>query len=520
VAVFPIFFAYFHNLGEVSPGEIVAPMAISLAGAFLFWFLLSLALKDKGKAGVVVSFGLLLFFSYGHLYSTIEGLEWNLFGGIMGVHQFLIPACGLLFVLVLYLSLRSRWDFQKLTRLLNATALSLFLVALIDISWHKLKEPTAWANIHHQQVAISDLASQPKSSGLPDIYYILLDGYARADVLEEMYGFDNNEFVDYLSQKGFYVAGKSSSNYCQTVLALASTLNCEYINDRIGRMYVNSRNRSLVRNLIRNSSVVKFLKQQGYLFAAFSSGYSYTEMDKADIYINSKGTLSEFQNLLVNSTPLPVLLDQIPGGSQFDLHRERLLGIFEHLPEMTEIVPPVFVFAHILAPHPPFVFGEHGEPVCREGCFSLEDGSHYSKYGDDEEYQRKYINQLAFINTKIKEVVDQLVSDSLHQPIIIIQADHGPGSQLDWKDIDKTNLEERMSILSAYYLPGDSQKELYQDITPVNTFRVIFNEYFDAGYELLEDESYFSTIKQPYKFTCITDKIEPDDHPQTAPAVP
>lgn len=496
----------------------VVPLAISLAGAFLFWFLLSLGLKDKSKAGVIVSFGLLLFFSYGHLYGAIEGLQWDLLGKMIGVHQFLIPACSLLFVLVSFLSLRSRRDFQKLTRLLNATAVSLFLVALIDVSWHRIKEPTVWANI--QQVADNSLAGKSKSTELPDIYYILLDGYARTDVLEEIYGFDNSEFVNYLSKKGFYIAGKSKSNYSQTALSVASILNCEYLNDRINRMYVNSRNRSLMRNMIRNSSVVQFLKQQGYLFAAFSSGYSYTEMEKADIYIKPDGSLSEFQNMLVSSTPLPVLLDQVPGGSQFDLHRERLLGIFEHLPKMTEIEPPVFVFAHILAPHPPFVFGEHGEPINRKGDFSLVDGSHYSKYGDDEEYQKKYLDQLAFINTKIEEVMDELISDSLHLPVIIIQADHGPGSQLDWKDIDKTNLEERMSILSAYYLPGDYRTELYQDISPVNTFRVIFNEYFDADYELLEDESYFSTMQQPYRFTCVTDLIESDDHTQTVPAVP
>jgi hypothetical protein len=519
-AVFPTLFAYSHNLGEISAREMVTPVIISAVGVLVFWLLMSLVMKDKGKAGAVVSFGLILFFSYGHLYGAVEELEWNIWGEIIGVHQYLIPACSLFFVLGFYLSLRSRGDFHKLTRFLNAVALSLFLVALVDISWHRLKEPTAWADNNNRGIFDSDMVTQSESGELPDIYYILLDGYARADVLKEMYGFDNSEFIDYLSRKGFYVAEKSRSNYSQTVLSVASSLNFEYLNDLIGRMYVKSRNRSLMRNMIRNSRTVQFLKQQGYLLVAFSSGYSYTELEKADVYINANGTLSEFQNLLVNNTPLPVLLDKLPGKSQFDLHRERLLGIFERLPEMTAMDSPVFVFTHILAPHPPFVFGEHGEPLNRDGDFSFDDGSHYLKYGDHEKYRQKYLGQLAFINKKMQEVIDNLISDSPKPPIIIIQADHGPGSQLDWKDIDRTNLEERMSILNAYFLPSDGQNILYQDITPVNTFRVIFNTYFEAGYELLKDESYFSTMQEPYRFTRVKQKIDSNDYSQTTLVVP
>ncbi len=39
------------------------------------------------------------------------------------------------------------------------------------------------------------LAQAPKSGG-PDIYFIVLDGYARADVLAKYYGFDNGPFLD------------------------------------------------------------------------------------------------------------------------------------------------------------------------------------------------------------------------------------------------------------------------------------------------------------------------------------
>jgi hypothetical protein len=60
-----------------------------------------------------------------------------------------------------------------------------------------------------------------------------------------------------------------------------------------------------------------------------------------------------------------------------------------------------------------------------------------------------------------------------------------------------------MKIFNAYHLPGGGDQQLYETITPVNTFRVIFNYYFAGDFDLLEDASYFSTYDDPYNFTFI-----------------
>ena len=51
----------------------------------------------------------------------------------------------------------------------------------------------------------------------------------------------------------------------------------------------------------------------------------------------------------------------------------------------------------------------------------------------------------------------------------------------------------RMSILNAYYVNDQAKKDLYATITPVNTFRVVFNNYFGTTYPLLEDKSYHTS---------------------------
>ena len=63
---------------------------------------------------------------------------------------------------------------------------------------------------------------------------------------------------------------------------------------------------------------------------------------------------------------------------------------------------------------------------------------------------------------------------------------------------------ERLSIFNAYYLPGGGNEKLYPEISPVNTFRIVFNHYFDTNFEILKDESYYSLIKRPYQIENVT----------------
>ena len=47
----------------------------------------------------------------------------------------------------------------------------------------------------------------------PDIYYIILDGYVRDDVLKDLFAYDNSGLIEYLRGRGFFVAEQSRSNY-------------------------------------------------------------------------------------------------------------------------------------------------------------------------------------------------------------------------------------------------------------------------------------------------------------------
>ena len=149
--------------------------------------------------------------------------------------------------------------------------------------------------------------------------------------------------------------------------------------------------------------------------------------------------------------------------------------MFDKLAKVPEDKKPTFVFAHLDHTHPPFVFKENGDLVERPGLYF------YPRY------IKQYLDQVKFANKQLATLIKKLLSESETPPIIFIQSDHGTGFQIFGIDNKSSYLRERTSILNAQYLPGGGKKLLYPNVSPVNTFRIIFNYYFGADYPLLKD---------------------------------
>ena len=178
-----------------------------------------------------------------------------------------------------------------------------------------------------------------------------------------------------------------------------------------------------------------------------------------------------------------------------DDHRDRILCIFSELSMIQhKSNTPFFVFAHILLPHTPYVFGPNGESITPE-TLALN-----PNWKDSD----AYLNQVKFANKKIIELVDELLSQSDSPPVIIIQGDHGIGFELDWENPTDEKIKNRLTIFNAYFFPQNDEIIVYNTITPVNTFRLIFNSYFDSNFEILEDRMYFTNYENPYNFSNVT----------------
>jgi hypothetical protein len=354
------------------------------------------------------------------------------------------------------------------------------------------------------------LDSFPVSSVNRDIYFIILDGYARSDILQEMYGFNNSEFVTYLEEQGFVVPVSSVSNYPATHLSIASMLNMDYMGG-FSPDLDESYNRWLMSPFIDHSRVRALLEQQGYTTVSISTNWSITDNITTSAYFHPYPVmLSDFEGFILDTTPLNLfepLLGKFASVPSFETQRKVILYNFDTLATLPEFPGPKFVFAHIISPHPPFVFDRNGEPADVSDSFSFKDANEYS--GSQEEYRQRYLDQLQFVNDNLRKAIEAILAKSKTPPIIILQADHGSGMLVDFASSKNTCIKERFSPFAAYYLPDLVDYSIPADVSAVNIFRMIFNEYFGADLPILESRQYF--YNKPvsfYEFEDVTTRLD------------
>ena len=508
--LFPPFFVlslYTSNIQELPFKVVLIPGVIAIGGALILWGLLTLAMKSGRKSAVVTSMTVVLFFSFGHIRNVVPQFEFTLLGLDIGRRFLLISVSLVVLILAGFGIAKSKWSWGVPTTLLNLLAIFLIAVVGLQIAYHVVSNIGAGGPAA-EMLATDNAPPVTLEDGreLPNIYYIVMDGYARNDVLKEWYGYDNQPFLDYLAAKKFFIANKAKSNYCQTGLSLSSTLNMGYLTNVSEKDKHTNTRVPLIKSFYANA-VCRKLRKLGYQIVCYSSGYYMTAEIEGAIYPKAE-LLDEFQRGLLETTPLASeTKGSRDGRNPFEAHRRRILYTLDHLGDVYDPDRPVFVFAHVVSPHPPFVFDASGNPKEVITPFQHSDGSDWFASGEGtvRDYRERYVDQLKFMNTKLERAIDTILARSTRPTIIILQGDHGPGSMLDWESTVNTNMTERLSILSAYYFPDANYDLLHEKITPVNTFRIIFRQYFGENIDLLEDNSYFSMWKTPYDFVNVTD---------------
>jgi hypothetical protein len=495
-AVFPFLALYAYNIRSlpVAPGEVAGPLALSLGCAGALFFIFRVLFKDPAKAGLLVSLIVLWFLSFGRIAGLISVWTEGLF------NRSLFFATAILVGFLAFLIVRSRRDLGGLTRVLNVVSAVLVLFNAASIALTVARRPPPVLN--------EEVRSSLQVKARPNIYYLVFDAYTRADILQEVFGHDNAPFISALKSRGFFVASKSYANYGFTYHSLASALNFTYLDEVARDAGGTSLNQEPLYRMIRENRAMAFLKSLGYKLFCFSTSFGPGEIKNVDRSLGFKGSTSEFRPVLLGLTPLPLFLRPAAADSQYAAHRAHILDAFRVLEESPLQQGPFFFFLHLMSPHPPFVFGPNGEPVEPPYPFSTLDGNRMPAAGRAaiQDYLVRYRNQLAFINKRIIEAIDAILSRSPEPPIIILQGDHGSRAYADFDHPEASYLKENLAILNAYFLPGDGPTGVYPEISPVNTFRLIFKRYFGAGLNLLEDRSAWCTWRRPYVFIPFSEK--------------
>lgn len=505
VVIHPILFALYpplallaNNILQIRPVDAVRSILVFLVLGVTAFLICRLIIKDWMKAGLVAAILILSFASYGQIYSMMEtapGLN-----EFLGRHRFLAPLWLTVTVLLTWFVLRQKNRLTLPNTVLNVVSIALFIMPTVRLA------NNAWLSYryaHSNAVSVNKISNAAGTSSInqPDVYYIILDMYARDDILFERFSYDNSSFLKELEDMGFFVARCSVTNYNMTELSLASSFNMNYL-DVLGDQYHSgSTDRSGLPSLIHQSAVRQIFQEMGYQFINFETGFTFTEVRDADFFLGPSPAeygegepgiqMNAFESMLAKTTAVVLVTDaQAKWADQVNsaldtrkAHIVRQVYLMDKLPKLSQEIPgPKFVYAHILIPHPPFVFSKEGINL----SFPGNDGA--TTYGPSaKDFKVGYRNQLDYINAALIPILQQIIRDSKTPPVIIIQGDHG---------VDP----KRSYNLNAYYFPGDAKKSLYASISPVNTFRLVLNDYFGGSYELLPDINYASSDKKPFDF--------------------
>jgi hypothetical protein len=493
-AIHPLLAIFAHNKREESASTLLQPMLLGLGVVLLLWLVLGKLVRSFPRAAILVSIGLLAFFSYGHFFSLVMDRSIGSFE--YGRQRYFLALWGLAAAGAGLAVLRTRKDLSPVNSLLNVAGLVLCAVPALEILTYAVRNRIPSNAV--ESIAIQDdpewtqREPRPNAGRPPDVYYLVFDRYASNKVLQQFYGFDNSEFIAALRSRGFFVADESRCNYASTFLSLISSLNLSHL-EQIEREAADSNNRAAVFRLLRDYKVQRYLRSAGYRYFHLGSWWTPTRTNPfADRSFDYGPGLSEFSLEVLRTTLAAPLLVQSLDRS--DVQRRRVLFQFERVQELVAEPGPKFVFLHMLAPHPPYLFAPDGSTVAPLVAAQRSEAENY-------------VNQVQYINTRILETIERILQGSAEPPIILVTSDEGPelpeaGGR---NRIDPQTALQRTGILNAYHFPGVDTGALYPSITPVNSFRLLFDLYFGARYELLPDRVYWwEDSTYPYRFIDVT----------------
>jgi hypothetical protein len=499
-ASFPVLFLFAQNLEEdVVFRELLPPLAWVLGSVAALMFVGWLAVRDLKIVGLVVSAWALLFLSYGHAATAVA--QSRVAGSALGRDTNLLSIWAALAVGSVVVAVLVRRRLAGITQGLNVVAAFLIVMNVAPIALHE-PPPAHTARGLGRGGAPPHVVAAARTRRLPDIYYIIPDRYGTWKMHKRTYRINTRPFIQFLKQKGFYVASSSLANYGSTHQSLAASLHMEYIDTLLPKGTIPKK--SVVYGLLRNFTAVQFLKSLGYRYVRVSH-YRPTKNDPLIDLDITAGDWGEFANIFYATTVLPAVSRVFDvAEEQLDPRRRswtRTLEQFEQVARMRYLRGPKLVLAHFFLPHEPYVFDRNGRFVPKE-------------QRKRRSWRIQYSDQVIFANKKLRELINSLLSNNSNPPVIIVQADEGHwplrywgrSQEFDYQSATRTEILDKFEILNAYYFPGIRKTHLYPSITPVNSFRLIFNLYFGAQFRLLRDVAY-GRERSPYRFIEITDLL-------------
>lgn len=480
-------FVFLHNLNEFRDLIFLRNIVILVMGWTILPFLIYILINKitrlhKQQSLLLTLYLTACFFFFGAVQDFFHKYSLLLF---FSKSYFLIP----FFICVPLIS----WQFfrEKNTLVIINYVKGLFfllviyeVVVLFSIILSSASYKTISSGFKHQQInPISNNTVKQK----PDIYHFVFDSYTNSKTLKKYWNY-RNPLDSFLINRGFYVANDSRSNYDFTPFSLAATFNLQYLSNTKKYLRRDGKNLFIGRLAYMENELFGFLESNGYTLNNFSP------IDSIE-YLTRMGTLGPqnpvtwmrnqtFERFYLNPWIRHKLLHKlyhsnIPPdlvkyyNAYIDYHQKALNKISYSVANSNNSMAPRFTFVHFLIPHEPYVFDENGKV----------DLQRTSKSDD----MQLYLTQLKYTNKIIEKIVNLLITDS-KKKIIIIQGDHGYRNYRSSQIPRETQFES----FNAIYFYDLNYKSMHKEISLVNTYRIVLNNYFNYELSLLKDSIFLN----------------------------
>jgi hypothetical protein len=414
--------------------------------------------------------------------------------GIFGSRYTILLICLIILVLIVKKIIRSKQIAPRTVLFVNLAVACLVSTELIMLVVNAA-ELEKTNNLIYYNKRLSDQFVSPNlpDSAKPDIYFFVFDEYTNNQTLEKLWHYHNDSITNFLMANGFHLPAQPHANYSFTIYSVSSTFNMDYIDPEKGSdgtipRYVLQANESLSDN--ETFSILKKEQYDIHFLAPFDNKIESTPTHFFDYISNKQIQAQTLPGTFAQSDLWTNLAAKIFNGDDKSVaYAKSLKEKYQNIRSTVEKIKsttdsstnrkPHFVYGHIMVPHEPHMFN-------KDGGFMT-----YEEYLKSTAFDT-YTPQITYGNSLMKEIVSYIKQHNRHNTIIVIEGDHGfrgfVEDGMDWFNRTPDSLKRYfLPNFNAVYFPDNDYSRIYDQISPINTFRVIFDQFFHQHFPMLKD---------------------------------
>ncbi len=484
LVLIPLFFIYngYNELfGFLTFGFVLEnTLQVLLVTAVMFG-ISQLLLRNTTKAAVATFFILVFYLSFGFLHDSLKSLPVHRF---FYTYSFLLPFALLITIGIYRILYRSKSNFHQLFLYINL----LFTALILSEIPHSVKRYRLDQSVHNlldfrfKALNAYNPSAPTPDSLKPDIYFLVFDAYASSKSLKDELQKDNSVFENFLKQQGFYTIEKSAANYNFTIHSISTTFNMEYLPEFILPVMKDPKAYFWGTASILDNSLFSILKKEQYRIHNLQPISFNNPQWPLDPYFNDLKERHFFfktfpgriyRDIFWNYNQIEIGLIKKIQHALIDKRNEEIEKRLQYTKQAIEntcskVGPPKFVYGHFMLPHEPYVFDRNGRIQTRN----------YSNQKSPD----FYFEQLLYANSILSNLITHIKTNNKRNTVIIVEGDHGYQSFTGKKN-NFTSFEN----LNSLYFPDQDYGMLNDSLSPINTFRIVLNKYFHAGFPLLEN---------------------------------